>query len=578
MPLFTLTKWLRRRTGRDDNEAVLQWRLLSEAFPANVVSAYREGMRQLWRVTKPERPEHKPGGAVTVKWITILSFAAVGLEASTNENWAQNLSTEDARRAALHACMSGQGYPDWIESLLAAHPATVVPIVHAAFEAEWLEPESFPTDFVYRYGGGITSAPLRQQVLGTIVSHDPPKLVTLDYGLRTLHALDLDAGERTTVRRWAFARLDHSAGDQERALRYIAMLFIVDGPAAVTKLVDWLDQSPKTERKGRAERAVAALFGRHDPLVPISPRNMPVAALEKLLRFTYANIRPQDDNVREGSYTPDARDNAESGRNAVLKALLDTSGEASYAAVTRLSRSRLAPGLRLRFRELARGMAERDTEPPEWKPADILDFERRHVLPVKTAADLYRVVLSVLDEIAWDFDHQDASSRAVLETAKDENAVQHWVAEQLRLRAHGRYHVHRELEIAEGNLPDIVVSGTTVPFEVAVEVKHSDKGWTFTTLVEGIKDQLAEDYLRPANRRDGVLIVTRHKKKGWRDPQTGRTIGFEELVDRLSTFASSLTLNAVGCIHVGVRGVDAAPRQRRRSRDGAQKVKRGARG
>ena len=106
VPLFTLTKWLRRRTGRD-SAAILRW-ACSRSVSSECRFRLPRGDASLWRVTKPERPEHKPGGAVTVKWITILSFAAVGLEASTNENWAQNLSTEDARRAALHACMSGR--------------------------------------------------------------------------------------------------------------------------------------------------------------------------------------------------------------------------------------------------------------------------------------------------------------------------------------------------------------------------------------------------------------------------------------------------------------------------------------
>jgi hypothetical protein len=231
----------------------------------------------------------------------------------------------------------------------------------------------------------------------------------------------------------------------------------------------------------------------------------------------------------------------------------------------RLSRSRLVPARSLRFRELARGMAERDTESPAWSPVETLTLERRYLLPVKTAEDLYRVVLDVLDEIIWDFDNQDASSRAVLETAKHENAVQHWAAEQLRLRAHGRYHVHREAEVAEGNMPDILISGTTTPFEVAVEAKHGDKGWTLSTLTEAIKDQLAEDYLRPGNRRSGVFIVTCHKKKRWQDSRTGKLLDFQELIERLAKFASTLTRNTVGSVIVRVRGIDAAPRPRRRS-------------
>jgi hypothetical protein len=567
LPLFNLTKWLRHRTGKDDSEAALQWRLLGEAFPPEIVAAYAEGMRHLWRVTEPERPERKPGGAVTVKWVTILSFAAVGVEAASDRDWAGKLSPDEARRAALHGCVSEQGYPEWIDALLIAHPSSVVPIVHDAFESEWLEPDNSPTQFVYRFGSsGVESAALRREVLNTIVRHEPPKLVTLDYGLRILTSLKLEPEERAIVKKLALAGLKrYAASDAVRAIRFIAMLFLVDAPGGVAALIAWLDRSPRKSRNEWAVQIVGALFGRHDPLAPAALTNMTVPALEKLVRFIYANVKPQDDNVHEGSYTPDARDDAEGGRNAVLKALLDTAGEESHSAMIRLSRSRLVPARSLRFRELARGMAERDTESPAWSPVETLTLERRYLLPVKTAEDLYRVVLDVLDEIIWDFDNQDASSRAVLETAKHENAVQHWAAEQLRLRAHGRYHVHREAEVAEGNMPDILISGTTTPFEVAVEAKHGDKGWTLSTLTEAIKDQLAEDYLRPGNRRSGVFIVTCHKKKRWQDSRTGKLLDFQELIERLAKFASTLTRNTVGSVIVRVRGIDAAPRPRRRS-------------
>jgi hypothetical protein len=250
----------------------------------------------------------------------------------------------------------------------------------------------------------------------------------------------------------------------------------------------------------------------------------------------------------------------------LLKALVDTSGPEAYEAVTRLSRIPANRELRLRFRQLARGMAERDTDPEPWNPPDVHSFERRHIPPVKSAGDLYRVVLAVLDEITWGFANEDATSRPVLQTASNEDAVQEWLTEQLQLRAQGRYHVHRESEVAEGNLPDILVSATTASFQVAIEAKHGDNGCSARTLQEAIMDQLAEDYLKPPNRRHGVFVLTRHKKMSWRASDTGKLLDFAALIAGLAGVASQLKTNSVGSINVAVRGIDAAPRKRRRSR------------
>jgi hypothetical protein len=519
----------------------------------------------LWRVTPPEQPEHKPGGGVTTKWVTILAFAGIGVDAAASSDWAARLRPDEARLAALHACLSEQGYPEWIEPLAKQHPAAVIPIVVGAFEAEWGSDGS-QTPFLYQYGSnGITDRNVRDAVIETMAKSEPPRLIVLDYALSLLSRTQLEGPERAGWKQVALGRFrKYRKIDVPRAIRYVALLLITDQPSAVKTLLNWLNGTPPARRRRLGEQIVGLLFGTHDPIVPAPLKDASTDVLMRLLRLTYENVKPSDDNVREGSFTPDSRDEAENGRNALLKALLDRPGPESYDAVVRLSRSRAVQNLAVRFRELARGMAERDAEPLAWTVSEILTLERSYLLPIKSGEDLYRVVLGVLDEVAWDFDHADASSRAVLETARDEDSVQEWLHEQLRLRAKGRYHVHRESEVAEGNLPDIIASAIAAPFQVAIEAKHGDKGWTVSTLAGALKEQLAEDYLRPSNRRHGVFVVTRHRGKRWRDPNTGQLLDFSTLMETLAARAAKLKRNRVGPIAVQVRGIDAFQRRRRR--------------
>lgn len=174
-----------------------------------------------------------------------------------------------------------------------------------------------------------------------------------------------------------------------------------------------------------------------------------------------------------------------------------------------------------RFRELARGKAERDSENAPWTAADVVTFEQRGTGPIRLSDDLFRVITGVLDDIQRDLIHKDASSRSLIQAAKSEEQVQHWLYEQLGWRANGRYHVHREPEVAEKNEPDIIISAVGAPIELAIEVKHGGKdSWSVRKLKVPLSEQLVGDYLRTAARRCGILVITHHG-----DPNLARAGG-----------------------------------------------------
>src|SRR5262249_20700284 len=131
--------------------------LLDNAFSGAVAEAYRDGMMALWRKVEPERPQRPQGGPVTIKWTTILAFAGVSIEAADNTAFGLQLTKDEARRAALHGCVSEQGYPDWIDPLTRLHPAAVVPVVREAFAAEWSSEDTAVSYFLYRYSQSSSS-------------------------------------------------------------------------------------------------------------------------------------------------------------------------------------------------------------------------------------------------------------------------------------------------------------------------------------------------------------------------------------------------------------------------------------
>jgi hypothetical protein len=210
-----------------------------------------------------------------------------------------------------------------------------------------------------------------------------------------------------------------------------------------------------------------------------------------------------------------------------------------------------------RFHELTRGKAERDAEIPAWTPAETLTLERQFTAPAKTGADLLRLVVGVLADIAQNLTKGDFTSRALLERAKDEEEVQHWLAEQMNALGKGRFHAVREAEVAIRDKPDLIIASTSAPCQVAVEIKHGGKNWSARDLESALRTQLAEDYLKPQNRRHGVLVITHHRNRRWLRISDNRPISFADLIAWLSGIATTITQNAVGQVAVKCIGINA---------------------
>lgn len=560
--LWHLSQWLGYRTGRQDEDAYQQWRLLKEGFGQEVADAYRDGMKALWRVTKPERPKHKKGGQITTKNTTVLAYHGVAIETADDPDWTSRLSEAEAKIAAQHGCLSEQGFPEWIDGLIAAYPQTVLPIVKRAIEQEWQTRGPNHPDFLYRYSHHDAAIqPALQNILFEIISGPEPKdLTKLERGLQLVSRLELDEDKKKRLARMVRRRLaQHETKEKaDRAMRYLALLLVVDSENAVSDLAAWFARPKPHQRRERAEQTLAFLFDRHDPVVPGLLSRLEVAGLEQLLLLAYRYVRPENDAVHEGSYTPDLRDHAENARSAVLGTLLDRPGEDAYRAVRRLAAGPVFKMRRERFEELARGKAERDSELPEWSPAEVVALEQLHTAPVKTGEDLLRVVMTVLRDIQFQMDKGDVTSRPLIQRAQDEDEARNWLVEQMNARARERFLAYREAQVANKDRPDIIIASNAAHCEVGMEVKHGGKKWTKRQLEEALRVQLATDYLKPATRRHGVFVITNHGPRRWRDLETKQLLDFVKLTAWLSGIAVSIGENSSGLVQVRCFGLDVA--------------------
>jgi hypothetical protein len=562
--LGDLTKWLHHRSKCNEEHAIREWRLLEEGFGREVAKAYRDGMKLLWRNIRPERPKRKEGGPITTKRATLLAFGAIGLEAAEDADWAVRLSDQEAKCAIAHACLSEQGCPDWIDDLVKAHPRVTLPAIRRQVRDEWLTTDKVRSDFLNRYARAAAAIqPAVQKILFGIFAgrEEPSDLSKLERGIRIIRNLSLDDVQERKLLRLARTRFEQhaSAGREDFALHYLALLFVLSPNAAVPVLEMWLSADTGAESIGRAERTFGFLFDPHDLLVSGLQQRASVSTLEHLLRLAYHHVRPEHDAVHKGVYSRNGRDHAQDARNLILRAIVDSSGPDAYFALRRVAAD---PDYALRadrFRELARGMAERDTETLPWTPNEALQFERQYTAPIKTGEELLRLVMGVLQDIQHALDQNDVSSRPLLRAAKSEDEVRNWLMEQMNFRSKGRFNAYREAEVAGGRRPDVIVSSTSAPCEVAMEVKHGGKTWTLREYDAALLRQLANDYLRPASRRHGIFVVSNHGTRHWRDPETNEVVIFDKLISRLSSITETLMTNATGAaIAVRCFGIDAS--------------------
>lgn len=554
--LMVLTDWLSHKTGKSREDAACCWALLRDVFGEDVAQAYRAGMKLLWRLTVPRLVSRDD----TIDWREQLSFYGVGLEANEGEGWAERVTADEAELAVLHALHVGGRSTKWIEALAREHPDRVKPLIAQEVADEWAATSRNSRNVVSAIADGGDEYFLQMADLVIDRLRERPSLIrTFDSGLRVLARFPKSALLRVELIAHAKHEMRRNARkDEGWALRQLALLFTCDLAEGTDALQRWLLASRSDEkRKDRGERAFAMLFSRHCPLVPDDRfQGQSAGVLSRLLLLAYRTIRIEEDVHHEGMFSPDTRDEAEGARGRILDALLATPGRDTYEALCALSDDP-SIGSRKRFRELAHRRAEQDAERPAWAPDEVVEFERHHAGPAKTGDDLLRITAGILDDIQTGFLQNDASSRYVLASAPDEEAVQQWLAEQFRLRAKTRFHVSREVEVANRKEPDIVLASTAAAVEVAVEVKHGGKGWTVRALEDALRQQLVGDYLRPATRRHGILVITRHSTRKWEEPDTNRELDFGQLLERLRGIAETIGHNETGPIKALVIGLDA---------------------
>ena len=125
----------------------------------------------------------------------------------------------------------------------------------------------------------------------------------------------------------------------------------------------------------------------------------------------------------------------------------------------------------------------------------------------------------------------------------------------LRDRQRDDYQVVREDEVADAKKPDIRLLARAFRGRAAIEIKIGDS-WSVRELKEAVRDQLVGQYLRTPDCSVGALWVTYAGRKGFKHPETGQKITFEEVLQYLRDYAAQIEADERGRIRIAVLPLD----------------------
>jgi hypothetical protein len=209
-----------------------------------------------------------------------------------------------------------------------------------------------------------------------------------------------------------------------------------------------------------------------------------IADIEKAAFFARGDFRgavrwdehvhvSHDANHGSGVHEVDERDRAERGRNAVLNALLATTGSEGWAAKLEMANDPLFAHFKDRAIALADEKAAEEADNVPLKESEFLVLDKSGEAPPATTEAMFALMRDRLDDLD-DLLLQDESPREAWAIIKDEHIMRREIARALKDAAKGTYIVDQESVTADEKETDIRLRSTSSDEIGTIELKLGD--------------------------------------------------------------------------------------------------------
>ncbi len=541
---WTLIRWLNSLDNSNTTLTYYNWKKIRRIFGDTFGELFEQDLRNYWRKTKPpvwsRRVPEKRGVIYPTQNAALTGLA---IENASDTCWTSNLSQAHAKCAAEWGLTELNGFPEWYTLFVKTQPKATQKALITELKKELKDVSALPHPPTLNkvQHGNSELKKLVFPFLKTLLMKWPgfPKKQAkrniynqnLDRLLSILTAADsADINVLQLCEKRFLANPNHSSA--AIWLRGVFYCNLTDGIEAFSKAI------PKLSRANRKNQPIewfGTIFGDYyRPDTQININNVNVNSLLLLTKLVYEHVRCEDDVQHEGIYTPNIRDKAEQARTRILGALIEKPGNETLDILITLANNPLFAHISDWLRLKARERSAKDSELSACSFADYKKWEEEYETPPRNCNELLKIALNRLEDIRHDIHHHDFSDRSLLESKDQEADMQPLLAKKFSDAARSQYSVSREEEVADKKKTDIRL--TTNKYRCVIEIKIGDK-WSVSELEAAIKNQLIDQYLRHETCTAGCLLVTYAGCKGFKDPDTGESMTFEQVIERLQKYA-----------------------------------------
>jgi hypothetical protein len=557
------------RSGKESRASGWNRRFIEEQFGKAVADRLRKTMMAAWRQDRPTLRSERPDGekdTFLVSW----QFGLAGIAAEAEDaNWAKRLTEQEAGVACRYVPMELNGFPSWLESLAVEYPAVVDRVLGEELNRSLCDATGGSTYSMFLQNVSHASA-----IVATLFV---PRIRTWLADVAQADAEPNNQQSEQTLRQAIEILVKNGNDDDRRSIEMAARRHLADGLAVpfvnmwlpallhlnpvvgVEALENGLKESTAS-KIGAGVQLFADMFNRDYGGIGVDLRapGFTPPLLFRLLRLAYQHVRVEDDAQHEGPYSPDARDNAERGRNTVLSALLSTNGPEGWAAKVEMAADPLFSHVKDRAIALAEEKAAEEADNLPLTEAEFAILDKTGESPPATREAMFALMRDRLDDID-DLLIQDVSPRELWAGITDEHLMRRELARALRDAGNQSYKIDQESVTADEKETDIRFLSAGSKQQGTIELKLGDNR-SGNDLFNTIGDQLLTKYMAADECRAGCLLVTIARSREWVHPKTGKRIGFEELMIVLNEEADRLSRDLGGTAKLMAKGLDLRPR------------------
>jgi hypothetical protein len=533
---------------RHDRLERSNWRSLIPTFGDEVASAFRDGSVDYWRRFRPQLPSERAADNNSIPGSDLIGLTGLQIE-SEEKNWPKKLSTIEAEIACRYALRELNQFPSWFGGLHQQFPSDINRILASELDKE-IKAGASRVDLLWRLE---SNSFLHQHLANKLFdSLESTTIITANHLLRCVTILRL-------------ARFDDSmlvALAKRRTLEtkrpeWFALWVDQCPDEAMVELKIHLETFESAQLRNEfAVHFLTYLFGDRKKGMAHANAFNTAEHLKSLFVLAYECAPPEKDRPSGEAYTPNIYDDAASARNRIQEMITALEGKDSYLAMNFLAQTVVGCEW---FNVLAARRAIADSEMEAWSIEQVLDFEKEQSFTPTTATQLFDLVLMQLRALKHDLENSDGSQYELL-LNQDEIPIRKYIGNWLRERAHGRYSVPQEEELADGKRTDLRFHGAGIDAAIPVELKIANKHhWSGSSLIERMKSQLCGDYLRDCRSERGVfLLVCQDDKRRWEIK--GSSLSFDELLATLEKEWLTVESEFPNIASIEVIGIDLTHR------------------